>query len=152
MTSADRLWGAVTLILGGVYLFEGIRIPPAAIGDPLGPRTFPTILGVLMAACGAYLMVRPGAGGAEPALARRSFLQILILFSLLILYAVCLPWLGYLPATFLFVAGVAGIMGERSFTQSLAISAAFSSGLFFLFTRVLTIPLPLGLLKTLGFK
>jgi len=152
MTSGERLWGVVILILGGVYLFEGIRIPPAAIGDPLGPRIFPTILGFLMAACGAYLVVRPEFRGAQPVLVRRSLLQVLILFTLLLLYAISLPWLGYLLATFLFMGSVALIMGERSFSKGLAISAAFSSGIFFLFTRVLTIPLPLGLLKILGFK
>jgi putative tricarboxylic transport membrane protein len=152
MTSADRLWGVVILILGGVYFFEGIRIPEAAIGDPLGPRTFPMILGVLMAACGAYLVVRPAARGAQPVLARSSFLRVLLLCALLLLYAITLPSLGYILATSLFLLGATLIMGERSFARGLAISAAFSGGIFLLFTRVLTIPLPLGLLKIFGFK
>ncbi len=150
MISGDRIWGIVILILGGAYLVEGIRIPPAAFGDPLGPRIFPTILGVLMAACGAFLLIKPEPGGAQPILVRRSFIQVLILCALLILYAISLPWTGYLLATFLLVWMAALIMGERSFIQGLVISAAFSAGVFFLFTRVLTIPLPLGFLKTLG--
>jgi putative tricarboxylic transport membrane protein len=151
MTSGDRIWGIVILILGGAYLIEGIRIPPAAFGDPLGPRIFPTILGISMAACGAYLLIKPEPRGAQPILVRRPLIQVLILCALLLLYAMSLPWLGYLLATFLLVWMAAILMGDRSFLRGLVISAVFSAGVFFLFTRVLTIPLPLGLLKTLGF-
>jgi putative tricarboxylic transport membrane protein len=152
MTSGDRIWGIVILIFGGVYLVEGIRIPPAAFGDPLGARLFPTILGISMAACGAFLAIKPEPGGAQPILVRRSFIQVLILCALLLLYAISLPWLGYFLATFVLVWMAARIMGERSFIRGVVISAVFSAGVFFLFSRVLTIPLPLGLLKTLGFE
>jgi putative tricarboxylic transport membrane protein len=151
MNSGDRIWGIVILIFGSVYLVEGIRIPSAAFGDPLGARIFPTILGISMAACGAYLAIKPQSRGEQPILVRRSFLQVLILCALLLLYAVSLPWLGYFLATLLLVWMAARIMGERSFIRGVVISALFSAGVFFLFSRVLTIPLPLGLLKTLGF-
>ena len=152
MTSGDRIWGIVILIFGGVYLVEGIRIPSAAFGDPLGARIFPTILGISMAACGAFLAIKPQPRGEQPILVRRSFLQVLILCALLLLYAISLPWLGYFLATFVLVWMAARIMGERSFIRGVVISAVFSAGVFFLFSRVLTIPLPLGLLKSLGFE
>lgn len=151
MIPGDRIWGIVILIFGGAYLVEGIRIPPAAFGDPLGPRIFPTILGISMAACGAFLVIRPEPRGGQPILVPRSFMQVLILCALLILYALSLPWLGYVLATFLLVWIATLIMGDRSFIRGLVVSAVFSAGVFFLFTRVLTIPLPLGFLKTLGF-
>ena len=150
MSSGDRIWGIVILIFGGIYLVEGIRIPLAAFGDPLGARIFPTILGSAMAACGAFLAVQPQPRGAAPVLVRRPFIQVLILCAVLLLYAISLPWLGYFLATFLLVFVAARIMGERSFIRGVVISAAFSAGVFFLFSRVLTIPLPLGLLKALG--
>lgn len=151
MIPGDRIWGIVILIFGGAYLVEGVRIPPAAFGDPLGPRIFPTILGASMAACGAFLAIRPEPPGSQPILVRRSFFQVLVLCAVLILYAISLPWLGYLLATFLLVWMAARIMGERSFIKGLVVSAVFSAAVFLLFTRVLTIPLPLGFLKTLGF-
>lgn len=151
MIPGDRIWGIVILVFGGAYLIEGIRIPPAAFGDPLGPQIFPTILGVAMAACGAFLVIKPECRRGEPILVRRSFIQVLVLCALLLLYAISLSWLGYVLATFLLVWMGALIMGERSFIRGLTISAVFSAGVFFLFTRVLTIPLPLGLFKTFGF-
>jgi len=150
MTKADRVWGVVILVFGGIYLLEGIRIPPAAIGDPLGPRTFPTILGIVMAACGAYLILRPEARTAPPALQRRVFGPVLALSVLLIAYALSLAWMGYPVATCLFLLGAAWMMGERSPIRAGLIALLFSVGVHLLFTRFLNIPLPIGLLEHLG--
>jgi len=150
VTKADRVWGVVILVFGGIYLLEGIRIPPAAIGDPLGPRTFPTILGIVMAACGAYLIARPEARMGPPALQRQFFRPVLTLSILLIAYALSIAWMGYLLATFLFLLASACIMGERSPIRAMVIALLFSVGMHLLFTRFLNIPLPIGLLTHLG--
>jgi putative tricarboxylic transport membrane protein len=152
MNRGNRIWGIVICALGAFYLFEGFNLPPAAIGDPLGPLVFPTILGFSFIACGVYLAVKPGPRLAQPPLVARYFLRVLILFALLLLYSGSISWLGYLPATFLFVLAGAFLMGERSWAKGILLSAAFSTGVFLLFVRVLTIPLPLGIMKMMGFK
>jgi putative tricarboxylic transport membrane protein len=83
---------------------------------------------------------------------RNSFQQVFILFALLILYSASISWMGYLISTFLFVLVGAFLMGERSWAKGILISAVFSTGVFFLFVRILTIPLPLGFLKKIGFE
>ena len=103
-------------------------------------------------ACGVYLAVKPGPRPAQSALVPRYFLQVVILFGMLLLYSGSISWLGYLPATFLFVLAGAFLMGERSWAKGILISAAFSTGVFLLFVRVLTIPLPFGIMKLMGFK
>jgi len=148
---ADRIWGGVILLFGSVYLLEGIRIPEAAIGDPLGPRIFPSVLGGIMLACGSVLLFRP-AGRDAPVLQRRFFAPVLLLTGVLMAYALSLFWLGYPLATFLFLVIASRMMGERSVSWSLAIAMPFSLAMFFLFTRVLAIPLPPGLLRLVGFE
>ena len=152
MNPGNRIWGIVICAVGLFYLVEGYNLPPAAIGDPLGPLTFPTILGVSFIACGVYLALKPGPRSPHPVLVRRYFLQVLILFTLLLLYSAGISWAGYLISTFLFVLLGAFLMGERSWAKGILFSAAFSAGVFFLFVRVLTIPLPFGFLKMFGFK
>jgi putative tricarboxylic transport membrane protein len=152
MRLGNRVWGVVICGIGVFYLFEGFSLPPAAIGDPLGPLTFPTILGVSLVGCGVYLVARPGPRTTQPILVRNSFQQVLILFALLILYSASISWMGYLISTFLFVLIGAFLMGERSWAKGILISAVFSTGVFFLFVRILTIPLPLGFLKKIGFE
>jgi putative tricarboxylic transport membrane protein len=152
MRLGNRVWGTILCAVGVYYLIEGVNLPPAAIGDPLGPLVFPTILGLSMVACGVCLALRPGPRTDQAVLSRRTFPQVLLLFFLLLLYSLAIPWMGYLFSTFIFVFITAFLMGERSWAKGAAISAVFSAGIFFLFVRVLTIPLPLGLLETLGFK
>ena len=152
MNPGNRTWGIVICALGVFYLVEGFTLPPAAIGDPLGPLTFPTILGVSFIACGVYLALKPGPRSTHPVLVGRYFLQVLILFTLLLLYSAGISWAGYLISTFWFVLLGAFLMGERSWGKGILFSAAFSAGVFFLFVRVLTIPLPFGFLKMFGFK
>lgn len=152
MRLGNRVWGVVICGIGVFYLFEGFSLPPAAIGDPLGPLVFPTILGVSLVGCGGYLVARPGPRTTQSILVRNSFQQVLILFALLILYSAFISWMGYLISTFLFVLIGAFLMGERSWAKGILISAVFSTGVFFLFVRILTIPLPLGFLKKIGFE
>jgi len=152
MRLGNRIWGILLCAVGIYYLIEGINLPPAAIGDPLGPLVFPSILGSALIACGVYLAVRPGPRTGQAAFSRGTFPQVLILFVLLLLYSAAIPWLGYLLATVVFVFITAFLMGERSWAKGAVISVVFSVGIFFLFIRVLTIPLPLGLLETLGLK
>ncbi|MEW6267388.1 MAG: tripartite tricarboxylate transporter TctB family protein [Thermodesulfobacteriota bacterium] len=150
MNLANRLWGLVLIGVGAFYLIEGYNLPPAAIGDPLGPMVFPTVLGSSLIACGVYLAVRPGPRPPQPILTRQTFIQIFILFVLLLLYSASISWMGYPVSTFIFVSVAAYLMGERSWVKGILISAAFSAGIFILFVRILTIPLPLGVLKIFG--
>ena len=149
MARADRIWGMVLLLFGGVYLVEGIRIPPAAIGDPLGPRTFPTVLGVVLLVCGAILLCRPQRRKAA-VIERKLFVPVMLLAGLLVAYALSLAWLGYPLATILFMIIAARMMGERSLAWSLAIAVGFSVGIYLVFMRLLMIPLPPGLLALVG--
>ena len=149
MARADRIWGMVLLLFGGVYLVEGIRIPPAAIGDPLGPRTFPTVLGVVLLVCGGILLCRPQRREAA-VMERKLFVPVMLLAGLLVAYALSLAWLGYPQATFLFMIIAARMMGERSLAWSLPIAGGFSVGIYLVFTRLLMIPLPPGLLAMVG--
>ena len=149
MARADRIWGMVLLLFGGVYLVEGIRIPPAAIGDPLGPRTFPTVLGVVLLVCGAILLCRPQRRKAA-VIERKLFVPVMLLAGLLVAYALSLAWLGYPQATFLFMIIAARMMGERSLAWSLPIAVGFSVGIYLVFMRLLMIPLPPGLLAMVG--
>ncbi len=149
---ADRVWGTAILLFGGIYLLEGIRIPPAAIGDPLGPRVFPTVLGGVMLVCGGALLLRPAAPHGAATLTRRFFGPVLLLCGLLVAYALSLSWIGYPVATCVFMVIAAGMMGERSLIRSLAIALTFSVGMYVLFTRFLLIPLPPGVLRLLGLE
>ena len=50
---ADRIILACTVIVTVIYMYATTLIPVLAIGDPLGPKAFPWLLGIVMLiACG----------------------------------------------------------------------------------------------------
>ena len=44
----DRIICAVMLVLAVVYFYATAQIPSLEIGDPLGPKAFPRLLGILL--------------------------------------------------------------------------------------------------------
>ena len=54
---ADRVIFACTIIIAAVYLYATTLIPSLEIGDPLGPKAFPRLLGIgLLIAAGLLLV------------------------------------------------------------------------------------------------
>ncbi len=149
MTNPDRIVALLILIFGLAYLIAAISLPSVTIGDPLGHKTFPIFLGVLMIILGSSLLFKPSSPGRVVAL-KRSFLIVLLLAGFLAAYASSLQKLGYPLATFLFLFFTSRLIGERSWRYGLLLSTALTLGIFMLFTKVLDIPLPLGILKSLA--
>lgn len=147
MMRAERAGAALALVLGAGYLWGSLAIPDISIGDPLGPRAFPILLGGLMALLGASILVWPTKGEAK---AMGVSLHTTGLVLLLGVYGYAIPRLGYPLATFLFLGAASRLLGERSWWIGGLISVGLSVGVFLLFTRVLDIPLPLGFLLKLS--
>jgi putative tricarboxylic transport membrane protein len=142
---AERIGAIFVVILGVAYLWGVFSMEDVSIGDPLGPRAFPALLGAVMVALGSSLVVKPDRESGSIA-AKRALLNVGILAGLLAGYGYSIPWLGYPVATFLFLFLTSRLLGERSWWLGVAVSAAVSGGVFLLFTRVLDIPLPKGIL------
>ncbi len=147
MIRAQRAAASLVLVLGAGYLWGSLAIPEISIGDPLGPRAFPVLLGGLMALLGASLLVWPAAGGEGGAMGISLHTAGLVL--LLGAYGYAIPRLGYPLATFLFLGAASRLLGERSWWVGGGLSVGFSLGVFLLFTKVLDIPLPLGFMLKL---
>lgn len=138
---------ALAVVLGVGYLWGALAMPEMSIGDPLGPRAFPLLLGALMTILGGSLLVWPA--GKESSSTGIS-LHTGGLALLLGLYGYGIPRLGYPIATFLFLAIASRLLGERSWWLGPLLSAGLSAGIFLLFTRILDIPLPLGIMAERG--
>lgn len=144
---AERVGAIFATLVGAGYFYEAVTMPDVSIGDPLGPRWFPMLLGASMTLLGGSLALK--AAGEEQGsfgLSSRSWGLVLLLG----LYGYAIPMGGYPLCTFLFLAVGSGLLGERSWLRCLAISATMSALIFLLFTKVLDIPLPVGFLAFLG--
>ena len=101
MTS-DRVLGAVCLVLGLAFMFGASRIQTGFILDPLGPKTFPMIIGGILVVSSIVPLVKPDPAPGWPS--AQAMMEIALALAVFVGYAVVLPELGFVPATALAAA------------------------------------------------
>lgn len=148
--------GLAALLLGlGVFvLVETSRIDIPANANSIGPRFFPTVVGVLLVVVGSWLVVdvvRGGHGAMEAAedidLSRTSDWRTLAVLSAVFLgHAALLEVLGFAVAGTLLFFGVGAALGSRRWVRDLAVSAVLATAIYLFFGRFLGVGLPAGLL------
>lgn len=146
MIHPDRIGATVVIAVGAGFLGSALSIPPPSIGDPLGPRVFPVILGGLMMFLGLMIFIKPEKD-LEAFSLGKTFLTVLLMAGLLGVYGYTLPWVGYPLGTFLFLFLTSRLLKEKSWVLGLLLSAGLSLGIYALFTKALGIPLPLGVIE-----
>lgn len=135
----DRLSGLFFFLLatGYVWLSAGYT---AGFGDPLGPAIFPRVIGIPAMILSLSLIIWPrhNATWADRAGLARQAAAVAILIS----YALLLEPMGFVPATFTAMLGLALLMGAPP-VKALVTAGLAAPGLYLLFDRVMGLPLPL---------
>ena len=156
----DILVAVIVAALGLFILYVGYNLPPPVVADTIGPRAFPIGIGLMLFIGGAVLAVRRyqtrnAAGGyiveAEgtedddrfPASGYRAVGLIALAFA----FALTFQALGYLVSTPLFVAGGLLLMKERSPLLVVGSAVIYTAATFTLFSVLLGVRLPLGILS-----
>jgi len=131
------------LLLAATYTWTARGFDPGFMSDPLGPSTFPYLLGSVLGITALYLLVRPDAPATWPV--PRHLLQMGLVVVVLLAYAGLLEWLGFLIATTLTVTVLGWRLGARMRTAVLT-GIGVSLAVYGLFDMLLELPLPAGLL------
>ncbi|OHC80723.1 MAG: hypothetical protein A3H24_05590 [Rhodoferax sp. RIFCSPLOWO2_12_FULL_60_11] len=141
---SDRILGAVCVIVGAGMAWAAHGYAAPISYEPVGPRAFPLLMAGLMAAAGAWLVVRPGPHGFG--LARDHLKPISFAVVAVFIYAALYEWLGFTLATTVMALPV-GMAFGGSWKQSLASGAGLGLVLFLLFDKLLDVVLPTGVLS-----
>jgi putative tricarboxylic transport membrane protein len=143
---ADRAFVVALLVVSIAYAFEATRIyNPPAIADPLGPRAFPLFLGLAGIALSAAIL-RDRTPPAGPEVTRQTLRHLAGILAAMAAYAALLPGLGFvLTTTALLGAGFHYTGGRRPLVPA----AAAALAIYLLFTRLLDLRLPRGMLPWL---
>jgi len=150
MGAWDALAGVLLALLGS-YVFLAARTFPNLSGGYPGPGLFPQLLGILLAFSGAGLVLNSLLAGTlfrgAPVVKASSREVIGALFVVLavVVYILLVERLGFVPLTFLILAGLMVRLGVPG-RWSVAVGAALTVLLYLLFARLLRVPLPGGLL------
>ncbi|MBA1203436.1 tripartite tricarboxylate transporter TctB family protein [Pseudomonas capeferrum] len=119
--------------------------------EPVGPRAYPLLMLGLMGLALLYLVVRPtpiARKDDEPELDRATLTKIGLCIALLLVFASTFESLGFILSSILIGVPMARLYGGR-WLHSVVIVVAMSLFLYWLFDRVMDVPLPLGLLDVL---
>jgi putative tricarboxylic transport membrane protein len=151
---ADRIILACTVILAVVYLYAATKIPVLAIGDPLGPKAFPRLLGIALLIAAGLLALelwrnRDKSKESAPQAPRFEAPILLVLGVVVIwtgLYFYFFEDLGYILGTTIFLLPMTAWFHRGKWVANILVSVLFAVGTYYLFLK-LEVRLPPGLLS-----
>ena len=119
--------------------------------EPVGPRAYPMLMLGVMSLALLYLAIRRTPivrKDDEPELDRETLIKITACVGLLIIFAATFEALGFILSAILVGIPMALLYGGRWLHSTLVV-VGMSVFLYWLFDRVMDVPLPLGLLSVL---
>ena len=57
--ASDRIFGLVMAIVALAYIASATQIQTSFLSDPVGPKTFPIIIGVVCAISAMFMVLKP---------------------------------------------------------------------------------------------
>ena len=157
MRLPDRVTGLFLVGLGAAAAYGGWLLPPVP-GQPVGPNIFPLVIGSGLALCGLAIAFGIGhtfeeeeeiipleAGQARPPTGKLYGLRALLPPALLLFYVVVADRLGFIITAALIVYVTSTALGAR-WKLSLPLAILAPIGIHLIFSKLLRVPLPAGLL------
>jgi putative tricarboxylic transport membrane protein len=136
--ASDRIFGLVSAIVALAYIASATQIQTSFLADPVGPKSFPIMIGVVGALCGLFMVLKPDPEPNWPAL--KTFGALAFAVVVLVLYAYALIPLGFLVPTAI-AAGVLSYQISPNAKNAAFAGVGLSIGLFILFKFALGLSL-----------
>ena len=154
---ADRVIFVFTLVLAAAYLYATEQLPSLEIGDPLGPKAFPRLLGaglVLTAIVLLYEMVRGRKTASAPSAAppsdergeRTAWMVVAAAAMWTLLYFLVFEPLGYVISTMLYLYPLMAFFNRGRRVTNALTTVLFCVISYLVFTKLLGVNLARGIL------
>lgn len=143
---SERILTAIIAICGFTLLMYALNFQAPISYDPVGPKAFPILLMGLITFSAIYLTVRPAIMFEPVELGWNKHLlgKLFICVVALTIYALIFEWLGFMGATLLMTIVIGKLFNGKTI-PTIITGIVLSSSTYYLFDRVLDVPLPLGL-------
>ncbi len=138
----DRAFGVFLLCLGLYMVYGGISLEVPFSYDPLGPSAFPIGIGALLAVLSLFVIAKPKKTDFPDL---NTNLKTILIVVLLFLYQLSFDYLGFLLATALLVFCISRIF-KGTTSQALASGVGVSVVVYGIFSFLLEVPLPMGVI------
>jgi putative tricarboxylic transport membrane protein len=145
----DVISSVVLILVGLVVIVWSIRLQVGTLLRPM-PGFFPFLVGFGIIALSLILLAQGWLGRTTASKAYGRWQRPLIMVAGLAVYSIILDPLGYILSTIFIAAITLRILGVMSWKVIGASSVVLSVLVYFLFTRLLGVELPAGVLSFLG--
>lgn len=143
----DVIVGLFSIVFSIVYLVASWLLPNAAIGDPMAPKYFPMVTGLLATIFSFALIMR---GIKKGAVAKKGkepdkghWILIGGLIAACLVYALLLEKIGFLISTTLFLGAMLFLVnGVKGWKANILTAVCFSAGVWYVFDKIFMISLP----------
>ena len=152
----DRIIFGCMLVLAAVYFWATAQIPTLDLGDPLGPKAFPRLLGLGLLVAAAMLLVEmlrkrrqrpePSATTTDAGALRQHYGVVAAVAGWTALYIVLFEPLGYVFASCIYLLVLMVYFNRGRWTMNVLTAVLFSVGSYLAFTRLLGVTLAPGVL------
>ena len=132
--AADRIFGAVMIVLALGYILSAMNIQTSFISDPVGPRIFPYMVAGVVIVCSLVMVLKPDPGAEWPA--PLMALKIGAALALLVGYALTIRPMGFILPTVIASAVLSYMISPRPVPAALS-GLGLGIGLYVLFKVVL---------------
>jgi putative tricarboxylic transport membrane protein len=136
------------------YLFATWSLPDLLITDPVGPRVFPYIVGLIGVASAVALGIEHYSRtrkavteenfDALPLPDRRTALTILAMLAWTLLFYLVLERIGFVLSCAVYLMGLTSVFNRGHRLVNVAVSVGVAVAIKVVFTRFLGVPLPNG--------
>lgn len=152
----QNLWSGVAMATIGL-LFVFVLIPYGVVEPKkvkyaaLSPSYYPRFVAIALVLLGVAVTVRSvimkqAVVQSDDVAHPHAFRRILIMFAILAVYAVSIPWLGFIVASTLVLLSTFYLAGERRWLLIIGLAVVLPLALYFFFLKVASVPIPLGIL------
>ena len=161
----ERIASVIMTIFSAAYFTSTFfAIPTSAIHQVVGPAVFPRAVGFLMLLISVIYLTQQMRGLAKEADEKRAAIigadekvetkadikTMAVMVLIMIVYALLFEPLGYAVTTFLsFMAGVF-VLNRKHLLRDTIVGLVASFGMYFIFTTLLKVQLPAGVMSLLG--
>ena len=147
----DRVIFVCTIIVAAVYLWATTLIPSLEIGDPLGPKAFPRLLGIILLLAAGMLYLEMwkdrkarGSQPAAPLIVDWAVVKMIAGVTVWTgLYYVAFQPLGYMIATAIYLLGLMAWFHPGKWLANVLTALLFAVGSYVMFVK-LDVNLPRG--------
>jgi len=150
---ADRVIFVCTIVVAAVYFYATTLIPSLEIGDPLGPKAFPRLLGACVLIAAGLLFVeiwkdRRAAVPQKPPAVKPDLRHLRVLAAVsgwTLVYYLAFEKAGYIIATAIYLLGLMAWFNRGRWIANAVSAVLFSIFSYIMFLK-LDVRLPAGIL------